>query len=173
MRVLLKALGTGNSSPGRGQNASQFPKVDSQAMFEPRDQPHHSKPARPHGGHIKAKHQAILGTSPLQVSDGNGSGRSSDDGPSLLPSGSRLSQPLQDKLPLSVVWGWLMDTKSVFSLTGQTERQITDHCLPKDSPPTPLTEKPSREKSIPRPLNLPSVQVGGCQAESLTGAPIT
>lgn len=82
-------------------------------------------------------------------------------------------QPLRDKPPLSVVWGWLMDTKSVFSLTRQTERQITDHRFPKDSPPTPLMEKTSREKSIPRPLNLPSVRARGCQAENLTGAPIT
>ena len=100
MRVLLKALGTGNSSPGRGQNASQFPKVDSQAMFEPWDQPHHSKPAWPHGGHIKAKHQAISGTSPLQVSDGNASGRSGDDGPNLLPSGSWLSASPGQTAPL-------------------------------------------------------------------------
>ena len=100
MRVLLKALGTGNSSPGRGQNASQFPKVDSQAMFEPWDQPHHSKPAWPHGGHIKAKHQAISGTSPLQVSDGNASGRSGDDGPNLLPSGSWSSASPGQTAPL-------------------------------------------------------------------------
>ena len=80
-------------------------------------------------------------------------------------------KPLQDKPPLSVVWGWLMDTKSVFSLTRQTERQLTDHCFPKDSLPTPLMEKPSREKSIPQPLNLPSVRAGGCQAENLTGLP--
>ncbi|CAN0452491.1 unnamed protein product [Rangifer tarandus platyrhynchus] len=172
MRVLLKALGTGNSSPGRGQNTSRFPKVDSQAMFGPWDQPHHSEPAWPHGGHIKAKHQAISGTSPLQVSDGNASGRSGDDGPNLLPSGSWSPASPGQTAP-SVVWGWLMDTKSVFSLTRQTERQIADHRFPKDSPPTPLMEKPSREKSIPQPLNLPSVRVGGCQAESLTEAPIT
>lgn len=122
----------------------------------------------------QSKTPAISGTSPLQVSDGNASGRRGCDGPNLLPSGSWSSQPLQDKLPHSVVWGWLVETKSVLSLTQQTEWQISLITASlKDSPPTPLMEKPSREKSIPRPLNLPSARVRGCQAWSLTGTPIT
>ena len=151
-----------------------FQKWTVRPCLSPGTQPHHSKPGWPHCGHIKAKHQAISGTSPLQVSDGNASRRRGCDGPDLLPSGSWSSQPLQDKLPRSVVWGWLVETKSVLSLTQQTgEANLTDHRFPKDSPPMALMEKPSREKSIPQPLNLPSVQVGGCQARSLTGAPIT
>ena len=127
-----------------------FQKWTVRPCLSPGTQPHHSKPGWPHCGHIKAKHQAISGTSPLQVSDGNASGRRGCDGPNLLPSGSWSSQPLQDKLPRSVLWGWLVETKSVLSLTQQTEWQISLITASLKTPlPRPLWKSPPEKNQSP------------------------
>lgn len=116
----------------------------------------------------QSKTPAISGTSPCKFQDGNASGRRGCDGPNLHSPGLGSSQPLQDKLPHSC--GWLVETKSVLSLTQQTEGTTGSPSL-KDPSHAPYGKKSLQRKINPLPLNLLSARVRGCQAWRPTGTP--
>lgn len=100
-----------------------------------------------------------------------------------LPLTSRFPPPLgtsRINCSPSVVWDSLVETRNLFSLTHEWRADgkvsLTDHCFPQwflsHAPHGKPSTKKKKKKSIFWPLNLPSVLMRGCQAQSIMGTPI-